>query len=64
MCLAASPITAEAVAERHSLDVRAVVGMRPACGVGGAAVETRHTLQETFTPEDGERGEQFAHDER
>lgn len=51
----ASPITAEAVAEWHSLDVGAVVGVGPACRVGGAAVETRHALQKAFAPEDDER---------
>lgn len=56
MRLAASPITAEAVAERHSLDVRAAVGMGPARGIRGAAVKTRHALQEAFTPEERERG--------
>ena len=56
MRLAASPITAEAVAERHSLDVRAAVGMGPARGIRGAAVKTRHALQEAFTPEEREGG--------
>lgn len=54
MCLAASPITAEAVAERHSLDVWAAVGMRPTRGIRGAAVKTWHALQESFTPEERE----------
>lgn len=48
--MAASPITTEAVAEGHSLDVRVAVRVRPASGVRRAAVETGHTLQETFTP--------------
>lgn len=55
MYLTASPITAEAVAEWHSLDVGAVVGVRPARRVRGAAVKTRHALQKAFTPEDDER---------
>lgn len=55
MCLAVSPRAAEAVAQRHSLDVGPAMGMRPAGGVGGAAVKTGHTLQEAFTPEERER---------
>lgn len=55
MYLTASPITAEAVAEWHSLDVGAVVGVRPARRVRGAAVKTRHALQKAFTPEDDVR---------
>lgn len=55
MCFGLSPITAEAVAERHSLYVRAVMGMRPARSVRGAAVKTWHTLQETFTPEEWDK---------
>lgn len=51
MCLANSPIAAQAVAERHGLDVGAAVGVRPARGIGRAAVKTRHALQEALAPE-------------
>lgn len=42
------------MAEWHSLDVGAVVGVRPARRVGGAAVKTRHALQKAFAPKDDE----------
>lgn len=48
----ASPVTAEAVAEWHRPDGGAVVGVRPAGGVRGAAVEARHALQEALAPEE------------
>lgn len=33
------------------------MGMRPPCSIGGAAVETRHALEEAFAPEVGKGGE-------
>lgn len=48
----ASPVTTEAVAEWHRPDGGAVVGVRPAGGVRGAAVEARHALQEALAPEE------------
>lgn len=52
MCWTASPVTAEAVAEWHSPDGGAVVGVWPAGRVWGAAVEARHALKETLAPEE------------
>lgn len=52
MCWTASPVTAEAVAEWHSPDGGAVVGVWPAGSIWGAAVEAGHALQETLTPEE------------
>lgn len=51
-CWTASPVATEAVAKRHCPDGGAVVGVRPAGCVRGAAVEAHHALQEALAPEE------------
>lgn len=44
------PVSAEVVAEWHSMECGLVLGVWPVSSIGRTTIETRHTLQETLTP--------------